>query len=116
MTGYHLTTVVERRENAIWVTIVGELDLATVSQFKAEFPSPQRADIVVIDLSTLEFIDSVGIRALLQLDLTSRADGWALSLVGAHGHVKRVLEICHVQHRVKMIEDPSGVSGTAIPL
>jgi anti-sigma B factor antagonist len=111
LTGYNSTRV-ERRDGAIWVAIVGELDLASAPQFSANFPSPEPADRVVIDLTTLEFIDSVGIRALLQLDLTSRADGWALSLVGAHGHVKRVLEICHVQDRIKMFDDPAELDST----
>ncbi len=49
------------------------------------------------------------ITALMQLDVTARAEHWSVVLVGARGHVKRVLELCHVHKRISMVD--SGVVG-----
>lgn len=101
------TVAVDRRADAIWVTLAGEFDLASAARFEETFPSTRRGDMVVVDMRELEFIDSVGIRVLMQRDVSSRAEGWSLVLLGAHGHVRRVLELCHVHLRITTVDDPS---------
>lgn len=104
MTGGDLTVVCERRHDAILVILTGHLDLATVSQLETGFPSPRPGETALVNLDALSFIDSKGIRAFMQLDLTARAEGWSLVLVGAQGHVSHTLRLCHVHDRIRMIE------------
>ena len=110
MSGEDLTVAVERRDDLLCATLRGELDLATVAQLEVELPSPHRGDTLIIDLQELSFIDSMGVRAVMQLDLTARAEHWSVVLVGARGHVKRVLELCYVHQRISMVDDPAEVA------
>lgn len=110
MSGGDLAVAVERCDDLVWATLRGELDLATVVQLEVELPSPHKGDAVVIDLRQLDFIDSIGVRAMMQLDVTARAEDWSLVLAGARGHVKRVLEVCGVHRRISMVDDPEEVA------
>lgn len=112
MTGNELIIRVGRENDTIRVTLSGALDLVTTPQLEAAFPSPRPDETACVDLEALVFIDSRGIRALMQLDVTARAEGWSLVLVGAQGHVKRVLELCRVHGRIRMIDDAHNASST----
>lgn len=96
---------VERCGDAILASLTGELDLASVGHLEAALPAVHRGETLIVDLGELRFIDSMGVRLLMGLDVTARAEGWSLTLVGARGHVKRVLELCHVHQRITMRED-----------
>ena len=102
-----LIVAVERRGDAVWARLNGELDLALVDHLEAALPVVHRGETLVVDLGELRFIDSVGVRVLMRLDVEARADEWSLVLVRARGHVKRVLELCHVHERITMLDDPA---------
>jgi anti-anti-sigma factor len=78
-----------RDDGVCVVSVVGELDLATVEQFLA---LTQRAvtacSAIEVDLGGLSFIDSSGLSALLQLrnETTGRALPLSLSNVGPSTH------------------------------
>src|SRR5207247_2497768 len=76
----------------------GEFDLAGVEHFesvlaKVEAESPQ---VVVIDLTDLEFMDSSGLRALVMADRRARKAGRRLALVPGPRPVRRVCELSQV--------------------
>ena len=48
---------------------------------------------VVVDLSCVEFVDSVGLGVLVGLFKTARANGCRTSFVGVRAGVRRVMEI-----------------------
>ncbi len=77
------------------VSLSGELDLAGAQQLEtrldeAERTSPAR---LVIDLARLAFIDSTGLRLLLQADARARERGCELVLRHAAPTVQRVFEV-----------------------
>ena len=72
----------------------GALDLATVPKLEAELARLTReARRLILDLSTLQFMDSTGLRCMLKLDAESRRDGFSLALVPGPPAVQRVFEI-----------------------
>jgi anti-sigma B factor antagonist len=76
------------------VTLTGELDFATA--FDVEMRLEQavaRADRVVVDLSGLEFIDSTGIRALLEAHRAARLNGVELELLPGPEAVQRTFSV-----------------------
>jgi anti-anti-sigma factor len=70
----------------------GEVDLATVEQFRAALLDAQRSERVVVDLSGVTFMDSAGVNALVGAYHRKLPNG-ELRLVGMRSNVQRVFEI-----------------------
>jgi anti-sigma B factor antagonist len=82
-------------DDRLVLSLRGELDLTSVPQFEreiheAEATSPSR---LVIDLSGLDFMDSTGLRALLQARERAKGESHELALRRGPRQVQRVLEL-----------------------
>jgi anti-sigma B factor antagonist len=64
------------------VAIAGELDLSTVPELAARLQAlrEQRHTTVTLDLGDLTFMDSSGLRLLIELDGQAKQEGWQLTL------------------------------------
>jgi anti-anti-sigma factor len=80
------------------IRLQGELDLATHAELERELLRVEATDVrsIVVDLSGLTFMDSTGIRLLLNADARSRADSNRLSLRRGPFAVQRVFELTGV--------------------
>jgi anti-anti-sigma factor len=90
-----LTVTTEWQDRAVRLALAGELDLASVGQVEeqlaaAEARTPQR---VVVDLGKLAFIDSTGLRALIQADARARDSDYDLVLWPGDESIQRVFEL-----------------------
>jgi anti-anti-sigma factor len=94
-----------REAQLLRVVLAGELDIATVPEFEAALPRPAAGEMLAIDLRDLSFIDSAGVHALMRLDVASRRDGWSLALVRGPDSVQRVLELCRIDDRIRIVGD-----------
>lgn len=91
-------SLVSEREDAIHTLGVdGELDLATAAKLEEQLHAIEGtdADVILVDLGGLSFIDSTGIRVLLKAAARSRDDG-RLALQGASPRIRRVLDLAGV--------------------
>jgi anti-sigma B factor antagonist len=88
----------EREEYVHVISLFGELDLATVDQVRDQLELAEASDVVsiVVDLSGLTFMDSTGIRLLIEAHERSHADGNRLMLLRGGASVHRVLEVAGV--------------------
>ena len=80
-----------------WVSLHGEVDLATVDQLDRDIAaviSAEQARRIVIDLSELAFIDSRGISSLLRGRRLADAAGKPYRITGAEGRVRQLLDVC----------------------
>ncbi|MDA0180217.1 STAS domain-containing protein [Solirubrobacter phytolaccae] len=99
-------TVTRRRVgDAIVVVPAGEIDLATVDRVGREVEEAH-ADSeceIVLDLRDIRFIDSTGIRLVVQLarDLNGR-----FAVVRGGGEVARVFDLVGLDGRVRMLDTP----------
>ena len=76
------------------VALDGELDFATALGVELRLEEAIRqADRVVVDLSNLDFIDSTGLRTLLESHAAARREGVQLELVPGPEAVQRVFEV-----------------------
>jgi anti-sigma B factor antagonist len=79
------------------VRLRGELDVATAPEFERVLlrlrPPHQR---VVLDLSELRFMDSTGLRILLQARRTASEGGWQLTLRSVPPNIQRLLKLSGV--------------------
>jgi anti-anti-sigma factor len=101
-------SVTRRRANgAIVVIPVGEIDLATVDQLQAEVDAAAgEAKQVVLDLREVSFIDSAGLRLVVQSSRALEAAGGTLSVVRGPKEVQRVFDLVGLDGRVTMLDQP----------
>jgi len=84
------------------IDVSGELDVANASDLESELQRIEATDArtIMLDLGDLQFIDSTGIRVLINAHARSRADSGRLVLLRPTGHVFRVLEISGLVDRL----------------
>jgi anti-anti-sigma factor len=77
------------------IALAGELDLAGARQLETRLDEVEREGPtrLVIDLGRLAFIDSTGLRLLLQADARARERGCELVLRPGEDSVQRVFEV-----------------------
>jgi anti-anti-sigma factor len=94
-----------RAGDAIVVARAGEFDRATVGVLESEIQAAGSAtDTLVLDLRDVTFIDSAGLRLVLQ---TSRAFQ-RFSVVRGPREVQRVFDLVGLDHRLAMLDEPPG--------
>ena len=92
-------TVRSVREGAVHtVALAGELDLATADEVEKELLRVEATDAasIVLDLSGLTFMDSTGVRLVVNAHARSRADTNRLTLKRGQAAVRRVMELSGV--------------------
>jgi anti-sigma B factor antagonist len=87
------------------ISLVGEMDLGNVEEAReALMAAIENEDVdVIVDLSELEFIDSVGIAMLLEAQAASRRDSNRLSFRGLNADIARVMELTGVVEQLRFI-------------
>jgi anti-sigma B factor antagonist len=107
----HPFEIREHDEGAVRVIAMrGELDLATAPQLAVRIDATRRdgARRVLLDLTTADFCDSTGLRALLGAASEVRAHGGRFAIVcPASGDVARLLEIVGAGEWLAIHSDPA---------
>ncbi len=108
--GFNIETV--SHADHVHLQVEGELDLATAPTLHEALVRAEAGDasLVVIDLTGTSFIDSTGLRTLLEADVRSRADGNRLRIAGASDQARRLLRLTGLLDRLPLLpptgEDP----------
>lgn len=84
------------------IALVGELDLDGVERVSEQLLRAEATDAtqIVLDLAGLQFIDSSGVRLILEADARSRANGDRLRLIHGSAAVQRVFVLSGVEDRL----------------
>lgn len=114
---------VDTRESGtdLMLALFGELDLGTIEILREELErlnpdGPPRG--LVIDLRELEFLDSTGLRLLLDLDVSCQAHGERLRLVRGGPAVHKLFQVTATDVHFYFVEPPDAEppsAGTASP-
>lgn len=88
------------------LAVLGELDLATVDGVRARLDA-LRAERrpVVLDLDGLEFMDSTGIRLVLQAAQDGAQTGWDFTITRGSSAVRRVFQAAKIEDRLPYLVD-----------
>jgi|SoiMetStandDraft_2_1073263.scaffolds.fasta_scaffold422084_2 anti-anti-sigma factor len=73
--------------------IVGELDMATADQLRTALEGWDRTGVLVLDVSELGFMDSSGLRVLLEVIGSRNGDEAVIKLLHPTSQVRKVLGI-----------------------
>jgi anti-sigma B factor antagonist len=88
---------------AFLLSVDGELDIATVDQLSKPAASVVRsARPLVLDLSRCSFIDSAGLRFVLQTHHALGEVGNGMAVVTEHPQVKKLLSVTGIDLRVRV--------------
>jgi anti-anti-sigma factor len=84
-------------DGRLTVRVSGDIDLATAEKLSESLEGAvSRVGEVRVDLSEVTFLDSTGIRSLVQAYRSAQSRGGALYVVGARQWVAKVLEVTGV--------------------
>lgn len=112
--GIPVAMSLSNRGSAVTLELAGELDVAAEDEFQSQVSAAISAecDDLVVDLRALEFIDSTGIRLLLEVYALSQQDGFRLWVVGAEQDtVKKVFRITGVDNALPVVDGPPELPG-----
>ena len=97
---------VERQDSTVVVSPAGEIDLATVGLVRQAVEREQHSgDDVVLDLRGVGFLDTSGLRYVLEVNERAARDGFTLHVVRGPRAVQRVFEVAGVESRLPFVDD-----------
>jgi anti-sigma B factor antagonist len=98
------------------VSARGEIDIATAGRAEAALDAARGATVLVLDLRGVEFIDTSGLRLIIQERRRAEADGYRFAVVRGPHNVQRLLEIAGFPCEDSLfVEDPAELTDGAGP-
>ena len=93
-------------ETTVEVVLTGELDIATYDDARQQLEDAERAEpeLLVVDLASLRFVDSTGVRLILSADERARAAGRRLALRLGDGLARRVFAALGLLDRFEVLD------------
>jgi anti-sigma B factor antagonist len=81
------------------IRLAGEFDLASLEKLKKLLAPAESADVVVIDLRDVSFLDSTAIACFVHLrkQMMCRGGAGTIRLENPSNRVRRILELCSLQ-------------------
>ncbi len=88
------------------ISVSGELDLASGPQLEQVLDgiTGSSTDLVIIDLSQLDFMDSTGLSIIVKAHQRLQGDGRELGLVRGPAQVQRLLDLTGVAGRLRLVD------------
>jgi anti-anti-sigma factor len=96
---------------AVTLTVTGDLDLLSSPSLELALAPllESDAELVIVDLRRLEFMDSTGLHVLLQAHQRMHDSGRRLALVRAPEHVQRLFDLTGVSETLTIVDSPGDV-------
>jgi anti-anti-sigma factor len=97
---------VEPSRDSVRVAPAGELDIATVEKLRAEVERLRESGFakLVLDLRNVRFLDSTGLRLVLELDAAAKEASQELLIIRGSAVVQRIFEVTQVSERLNFID------------
>jgi anti-anti-sigma factor len=93
---------VQDEPDRVRLVLIGELDIGSVKLLETKIAevASGNGNAIVIDLDRVGFMDSTGLRAVLEADVRSREDGRALRFTRGSRQVERLFKLAGVDTRL----------------
>jgi anti-sigma B factor antagonist len=104
----HFRLEVRRQGIATVIALSGELDLASSPALQEELDRAATSDtpMLIIDLRTLDFMDSTGLSVLVRAHQRIEEQGRQLAMVKGPQQVQRLLSLTGVADRLTLVDTP----------
>lgn len=97
----------QRTSGVLIVSPAGEIDLATVDLVRDAVDREHAGgEDLVLDLRDVSFMDTSGLRYVLELNERAPREGFALRIVRGPRAVQRVFEVSGLESRLAFVDDP----------
>lgn len=99
---------VQDGDQALVIEVSGELDLASSPELERELErgAASDAELLIIDLRKLEFMDSTGLSVLVRAHQQVTQAGKRFAVVKGPQQVQRLLSLTGVADRLTVVDDP----------
>ena len=94
-------------ERATVLAVSGELDLASSPSLESELElvfAADNSDLVILDLSELEFMDSTGLSVLVRAHQRAQESGHGFAVIKGGPQVQRLLSLTGVSERMQFAD------------
>ena len=98
------TVAVREEPGGVRVTPRGELDVATQAELRAALEQHVGGVAVTLDLTYLRFLDTSGLRLILETAESARRDGREFWVLPGNGTVQRLFDVAGVSELVPFRE------------
>ncbi len=104
----HFRVEVRNADATTVISVSGELDLASSPALEEELERVAQSDaqLVVVDLRGLEFMDSTGLSVLVRAHQRAEENGRRLGLINGSQQVQRLLTLTGVADRLTLTDVP----------
>ena len=107
----HPTVEITSREEpgSLRLLVAGDLDRASAWALTAAVmrSEPGRGSRLIVDLSSLRFIDAGGLRAFMDVARRARRQGWSLEIANPSEPVGRLLQLTGLDQSLDIVADSS---------
>jgi anti-anti-sigma factor len=86
------------------LSVRGEIDIATVAQLSQKLDSIENGESLILDLTATGFMDSSGLRLLMETHERFRASGRRLLIAVSGGPISRLLDVTGVREHLEVHE------------
>lgn len=86
---------IQQHANSVVLRVVGEFTFSINREFREAYKSHPDADSFTVDLSQASYMDSAGLGMLVQLRDFAGGTPEAVSIAGANGVIKNILEVAN---------------------
>ncbi len=102
-----LTISTVDRDTGLLIVVEGELDLSTASLLDAAVLAAEAtgAALITLDIDAVTFIDSTGLRALIEAQLRSQQDGNRLRLTRGAPQAQRLFSLAAVDDVLPFVDN-----------
>lgn len=102
------SVVVHKQGGASVLAVTGELDLRTSPELEERLAGAfdSGAELVILDLRQIEFMDSTGLRVMLGAHQRAQESGRRFALVRGADQVERVLTLTGVRDLLTVVDAP----------
>ena len=106
-----LTLDTQAADGFVTLVLRGELDIASAPQVEDALSELEagRPPVLVIDLRSLDFMDSTGLRTVVGADARAREQGRRVAIVRGPEPVDRIFSVTRLNERLQMIDEPQAV-------
>jgi len=94
-------------QRATVLAVSGELDLASSPSLESELElvfAADNSDLVILDLSELEFMDSTGLSVLVRAHQRAQESGHGFAVIKGGPQVQRLLSLTGVSERMQFAD------------
>jgi anti-sigma B factor antagonist len=106
---------VEPERDVVRVCPVGEVDLGTVDEIRAQLQELESNGFsrLILDLRRTTFLDSSGLRLAVEVNAQSAADGFAFAIIAGPPAVQRAFELSGLSSHLPFVDPRAGGNGRA---